>query len=169
MQYDLWFILLGILAVPFLPFRLIGFPQILSWLSNLRSLVPSGAGTASGDFTNIIPAENADWMNDFALSVNIEPPSGLGSVLSVIWFAGIFAAITAVIIAYYRLYRIKRSSLPLQNREVSRLYQHCLEETGICMDNPVYSTAFLKSPIIVGQLCRNFVTTLSNNVGHFSE
>ena len=28
MQYNLWFIFLGILAFPFLPFRLIGFPQI---------------------------------------------------------------------------------------------------------------------------------------------
>ena len=32
MQYNLWFLLLGLLVVPFIPFRLIGFPQILSWL-----------------------------------------------------------------------------------------------------------------------------------------
>ena len=32
MQYNLWFLLLGLLAVPFVPFRLIGFPQIFSWL-----------------------------------------------------------------------------------------------------------------------------------------
>jgi len=150
MQYDLWFIFLGILAFPFLPFRLIGFPQTFSWLNSLRSFVSSGAGTVSGDFTNIVPAGNKNWMNDFVLSVNIELPSGLGSVLSVTWLAGIFAVITATISAFHRLCRIKRSSLPLQNWEVSRLYQHCLEETGIRRDIPVYSNAFLKSPIIVG-------------------
>ena len=37
MQYNLWFLLLGLLVVPFIPFRLIGFPQILSWLSSLKS------------------------------------------------------------------------------------------------------------------------------------
>ena len=37
MQYNLWFLLLGLLAVPFIPFRLIGFPQIFSWLGSLRS------------------------------------------------------------------------------------------------------------------------------------
>lgn len=150
MQYNLWFIFLGILAFPFLPFRLIGFPQILSWLSDLGSSVSSGAGTASGDLTNRIPSVNTNWMNDFALPVDIEPPSGLGSVLSVIWLAGIFAAIAAVINAFHRLRRIRKSSLPLQSREVSRLYQHCLEEAGIRRDIPVYSTAFLKSPLIVG-------------------
>ncbi len=42
MQYNLWFLLLGLLAVPFIPFRLIGFPQIFSWLGSLRaSLLPA--------------------------------------------------------------------------------------------------------------------------------
>lgn len=39
MQYNLWFLLLGLLVVPFIPFRLIGFPQILSWLSSLKVLL----------------------------------------------------------------------------------------------------------------------------------
>ncbi len=37
MQYNLWFLLLGLLTVPFIPFRLIGVPQILSWISSLRN------------------------------------------------------------------------------------------------------------------------------------
>lgn len=36
MQYNLWLLLLGLLAVPFIPFRLISFPQIFSWLSSVR-------------------------------------------------------------------------------------------------------------------------------------
>ncbi len=31
MQYHLWFLLLGLLAVPFVPFHLIGFPLIMAW------------------------------------------------------------------------------------------------------------------------------------------
>lgn len=37
MQYNLWLLLLGLLAVPFIPFRLISFPQIFSWLSSVRN------------------------------------------------------------------------------------------------------------------------------------
>ncbi len=75
MQYNLWFLLLGLLVVPFIPFRLIGFPQILSWLGSLKSSPTSGTRTAMGEAAGINPAGNSDWMNDFALSVNSETPS----------------------------------------------------------------------------------------------
>ena len=75
MQYNLWFLLLGLLAVPFIPFRLIGFLHIFSWLRYLRSSPASGAGTTMEESAGINPAGNADWMNDFALSVNNETPS----------------------------------------------------------------------------------------------
>jgi len=152
MQYNLWFLLLGLLAVPFLPFRLIGFPQIFSWLGSLRSSPSSGAGTAIGEAVGIHPAGNADWMNNFALSINNETPSIAGYILSGIWIAGIFAMIIFVIKSSLRLRTKEKSALPLQNPEVRRLYHQCLEEMGIHRKIPVYSTAFLKTPIIVGLL-----------------
>ena len=60
MQYNLWFLLLGLLVVPFIPFRLIGFPQILSWLSSLKSSPTSGTRTAIGEAVGINPAGNAE-------------------------------------------------------------------------------------------------------------
>ena len=81
MQYNLWFLLLGLLAVPFIPFRLIGFPQIFSWLGSLRSSPASGTATAMGEAVGIHPTGNTDWMNDFALSVNSETPSIAGYIL----------------------------------------------------------------------------------------
>ena len=93
MQYNLWFLLLGLLTVPFIPFHLIGFPQIFSWLGNLRSSPASGTATAIGEAVGINPAGNTDWMNDFALSVNSETPSIAGYILLGIWIVGIFAMI----------------------------------------------------------------------------
>ena len=72
MQYNLWFLLLGLLVVPFIPFRLIGFPQIFSWLGSLRSSPSSNTGTAMGETIGTNPTGNTNWMNDFALSVNNE-------------------------------------------------------------------------------------------------
>ena len=83
MQYNLWYLLIGLLAVPFIPFRLIEFPQVFSLLG-LRA--------------------------------------------------------------------IKKFALPLQNPAVHRLYHRCLKEMSIHKNIPVYSTAFLKSPIITGLL-----------------
>lgn len=152
MQYNLWFLLLGLLAVPFIPFRFIGLPQIFSWLDSLRSSPSSGAGTNITGTAEAVTTGNTNWMNDFTLSVNSETPSIAGYILLGIWIVGILAMIILVIKSSLRLHSLEKSALPLQNQEVRRLYHRCLEEMGIHRDIPVYSTAFLKSPIIVGLL-----------------
>ncbi len=40
--------------------------------------------------------------------------------------------------------------MPLQNQEVYKLYLACLKEAGIKRKIPVFSTAFLKSPVLSG-------------------
>ena len=152
MQYNLWFLLLGLLVVPFIPFRLIGFSQIFSWLGSLRSSPSSNTGTAMVETIGADPTGNVNWINDFTLSVNSEAPSIAGYILLGIWIIGILAMIILVIKSSLRLRNLEKSALPLQNKEVRKLYHHCLEEMGIHRDIPVYSTAFLKSPIIVGLL-----------------
>lgn len=152
MQYNLWFLLLGLLAVPFIPFRLIGFPQIFSWLSILRSSPASNAEKAISEIAGADSTGNTDWMNDFTLSVNNKTPSIAGYILLGIWIVGIIAMIILVIKSSLRLRNLKKSALPLQNPEVRILYYRCLNEVRITREIPVYSTAFLKSPIIVGLL-----------------
>lgn len=152
MQYNLWFLLLMLLTVPFIPLRLIGFPQIFSWLGYLGNSPASGTGTATREAAETNPAGNAGWINDFTLSVNSETSSIAGYILLGIWIVGILAMIILVIKSSLRLRSLEKSALPLQDREVRRLYRHCLEEMGIHSEIPVYSTAFLKAPMIVGLL-----------------
>ena len=152
MQYHLWFLLLGLLAVPFMPFRFIGLPQIFAWLSSLSSSISSNSGTNIAEAAEAIITENANWMNDFTLSVNSDTPSIAGYLLSGIWLVGIFAMIILIIRSLLRLRTMEKYALPLQNPEVRGLYHHCLAEMKIHRDIPIYSTAFLKSPIIVGFL-----------------
>lgn len=150
MQFNLWFLLLGLLAVPFIPFQLIGFPQFFSWLEYLRNSHASNAETAIGEAVRINPTQPANWMNDFTLSVNSDAPSMIGYLLLGMWIAGILAMILLVIKSALRLRTLEKSALPLQNLDVRRLYEHCLDEIEIHKSIPVYSTAFLKSPVIVG-------------------
>ena len=152
MQYNLWFLLLGLLAVPFIPFRFIGLPQIFSWLGSLRSSPSSSAGTNIAGTAEAVTTGNTNWMNDFTLSINSETPPIAGYILLGIWIVGILAMIILVIKSSLRLHTLKKSALPLQNQEVHRLYHRCLKEMGIHRNIPIYSTAFLKSPIIVGLL-----------------
>ena len=152
MQYNLWLLLLGLLAVPFIPFRLVSFPQISSWLRSVRNYSASHADVGANNVMDTGLSGTTNWMNNFALSVNKDTPSVTGYILLGIWIVGMLAMMILVIKSSLRLRTIKRSALPLQNPEVRRLYNRCLNEMKIIRNIPVYSTAFLKSPIIVGFL-----------------
>lgn len=152
MQFNLWFPLLGLLAVPFLPFRLMGFSHIFSWIGSIKSAHTSNTGTVLSEAAGTNLTGNSDWMNDFTLSVNSRTPSAVGYLLFGVWIAGIFAMTLLLIKSALRLRTLEKSALPLQSPAVHILYQRCLDEMKIQTDIPIYSTAFLKSPVIVGLL-----------------
>ncbi len=150
MQFNLWFLLLGILAVPFLPFRPASFTQVLALFDAWKNAVSSNKGTITEGILNPNTSGAVNQINDFALSVSRETPSMIGLILCGIWLAGIPAMILLVIKSVSRLNAMKKSALPLQNKTVRILYHNCLREMKIRRNIPVYSTAFLKSPVIVG-------------------
>ena len=150
MQFNLWFLLLGILAVPFVPFRPASFTQIFTLLDVWKNAVSSNKGTITEGVLNPNTSGAVNQMNDFALSVSRETPSIIGLILCGIWLVGILAMTLLVIKSVSRLNAIKKSALPLQNETIRMLYHNCLRELNIKRKIPVYSTAFLKSPVIVG-------------------
>lgn len=97
MQYNLWFLLLGILAVPFLPFRFFQLPQMLLILKNLCLSSVSKPDAAIGQTGNTGYTGSQNWMETFTLSVPHETSSLVGYVLFFIWIFGIIAMILFVI------------------------------------------------------------------------
>ena len=152
MQYHLWFLLLGLLTVPFLPFRLTGFPMLLARLLAFcnPALPDTGNIVNQGDVTT--PAGDSGWLNDFTLSISNQTPSIAGTILLGIWLAGILVMVVRTARSSLRLQNIRQSALPLQNPAIRRLYRHCLKELHIRKEIPIYSTAFLQSPVITGFL-----------------
>lgn len=150
MQFNLWFLLLGILAVPFVPFRPASFTQVLALFNAWKNAASSNNGTITEGVLNPNTSDAVNQMNDFALSVSRETPSIIGLILCGVWLVGILAMILLVIKSVSRLNAMKKSALPLQNKAVRILYHNCLKEMKIKRNIPVYSTAFLKSPVIVG-------------------
>ena len=149
MQYHLGFMIFVLLALPFIPIRIF----------NIFSLLKTLTGTHA-DYTN--PATNeaaypcltdtSKQVNDFAISVSHKAPSVVGYILCCLWFTGICIMIFWAVRSLFHLHKIIKSSIPLQNSEVRNLYCECLSEIGINLEIPIYSTAFLKSPVIAGFL-----------------
>lgn len=149
-QYNLWFLPLCLMIVPFIPVQSDRIFSLLPWFTLFNH--KDNLSNYAVNTTNILnsPDTASDWMNDFTVSVSSRTPSLIGMILFGIWIIGILAMILLVLKSSFRLYRIKQSSLPLQNREVRELYKKCLEEIHITKKIPIYSTAFLRSPVITG-------------------
>ncbi len=152
MQYNLWFLLLGLLAVPFLPFRFFKLSEMFVWFKSLNLVSTAKTEATAGQTFHTNIADTQNWMEDFTLSVNRETPSIISYLLLALWISGIIAMLILVIRSTLRLHILKKSALPLQSQKVKRLYQRCLNDTGITKNVPIYSTAYLKSPVIVGFL-----------------
>ena len=149
-QYHLWFLLFLLLAVPFFPVQIHG-SQLFSWLHffHTDSGLNSGTDTLS-ELTSNTQNILLNQVNDFSVSISSQFSGGLNTILFLIWITGvmIMSVLTLHSLNYVR--SIKRSALPLQNQQVKTIYYDCLKELKISHQVPVYSTAFLKSPVLIG-------------------
>lgn len=147
-QYQIWLLFLCLLAVPFLPFSLKGIWEWVPTLGN-NFLFPK---TTAAPLSNV--GETTDFAvnlaNDFAVSVNQDSGAFWGWILASIWLCGIFIATIKLCRSYLHLRALEKSALPLQNDNIRQLFVSCLQECGITKEIPIFSTAFLRTPILVG-------------------
>lgn len=150
--YQLWFLLLALLAVPFLPVDIPRFGQMLTWFTTAGTRPVSGASTAYEAAGTVPQGTSSDWLNDFSISVSRKAPDAAVMLLLVIWIGGMIAMLVMLAASFHRLNEIRRSSTALQNAHVLALYRSCLQEAGIGRNIPIRATAFLASPVITGFL-----------------
>lgn len=150
MHYNLWYLLLGLFAIPFIPVRPIRFLQIFTWFGSLKNPSISPIETMVNKAAAQNQSNTVNWMNDFSISVSRKTPAAVGLILCILWIIGIFIMIVLITKSMLRFKQIISSALPLQNQAVRKLYHDCLDKMQITKPVPVYSTAFLKSPVIVG-------------------
>ena len=150
MQYHLGFLLLALLIVPFLPAQIVSPVLSLSSWSRIFSKVSSSNVSAVNDNSATFAFTTTNWMNDFALSVSRKTSTLTDSILAGIWITGMLAMLLFLLHSARHFAKLKKSALPLQHPEIRQLYKRCLKETNITRKIPVYSTAFLQSPVIAG-------------------
>ena len=147
-QYNFWFVLLVLLAVPFLPNNATSFLRIFSWFSFTKSTMLN-ANPEAQNFTPIDQNYAIDKMNDFAVSISSKTPSIINILLLTIWIFGIVIMSILAFHSWRQLHILEKSALPLQSKKVKYVWNQCLSEMNIKETIPVYSTVFLKSPITV--------------------
>lgn len=150
MRYHVWFLLLGLLAVPFLPLPSAWPAQLLSRLESLLASPASPLEAALTETTVSYPPVPAGWISDFSATLQSKAPSGIAVSLSFLWLTGAAVRAASLRQSFLRLRCLQKSALPLQNPAIRRLYHSCLKEMKVSKPLPIYSTAYLKSPVLAG-------------------
>ena len=148
MQYNLSIIFLAVLIVPFLPIS--SAPSSISW-----SHLLTASSSTNGDIQTTFLSGNGynlDKINDFAVSVSTQIPTFIHTLLVFFWSIGIFIMFFLLYHSVRQVKALHSSALPLQNEELNALYIECLNEVNSKHTIPIYSTAFLKSPVLAGFL-----------------
>ena len=150
MQYNLWFLLLVLLAVPFIPFNPDWLQKFFIWFESFKILPHQYTDTMPEETSAFFQYSTKGWINDLGIAASRKTPSAIWLILFILWVIGIIIMILLMLKSAVYFNIIKKSALPLQNSAVRKIYYNCLKELNIKKIIPVYSTAFLKSPVITG-------------------
>lgn len=149
-QYIMNFSLLALLLVPFLPIRTFGIPDFFAGLGTPAGTISSGAAQGAAASGSAAASAGNGWIQDFTVSVDSRTSLAAGMLLLSVWLAG--AAVMAILAfrARLRLYRIDRSALLLENPGACKVFRECCMQLGLRRELPVYTTPYLKSPVMTG-------------------
>lgn len=148
LHYNLWFIMLILLMIPFIPFQEQGLFSLFSGLlsQNFSSVLP----TTDHQPINTPQSFSTNLLNDFSISVNKFSSSTLFFILGILWIVGMLAMILLALKSRLHLYRIEQSSLLIHNQKINTLFKQCKAEINMKGTIPIYCTVSLKSPIMIG-------------------
>lgn len=146
-RYYLWFLFLIVLLIPFLPCSVLckgtGF-RLFGEFKN--GLTKEGANAVSA----LESVSVSGLMKDFTVSVSHKASQKFPVFFFGIWGTGMIIMVFFTFLSSLSTRRVRQASLPLQNKKIRRLYELCKKELGIKEDIPIYSSAYLSSPIASG-------------------
>lgn len=151
-QYNLWFLFLLVMYLPFIP-RSYFLPDFMGIIlkklgetlgSNRQAALISAYDTMGGKVGEI------NLLQDFSVSTSCMAPAYLPIIIIGLWFAGMILMTGFTIHSGLKILWITKASLPLQNQELQALFSSCLKETGIKKEIPVYSSMYITSPLAAG-------------------
>lgn len=146
-QHRIWYLLLFVLAIPFLPLPLLEAGHGLGLFGRLGgAFTPANAPASSPSYGTGITG----LLEDFSISVSRRTSLPFQWCLPYLWVLGIGVTSLVNIISEIRIRQVRQVSLPLQNRQIKAVFDSCLREMGIKKEIPVYSSACLSSPVAAG-------------------
>lgn len=145
-HYNIWYLLFVALLIPFIPKPLLSFGSAFpldalhsgNWLGGLEAIAESPA------------QEKANWLNDFAVSVDRATPAYLDHLVVIIWVAGMLLFTVPAIHAVLKMEKIKKSTSRIQNPDLLRLLDECKQRIQLSGELIVGESPLVQSPMMFG-------------------
>ncbi len=167
-QYNMRYLFVVILTLPVAPVRFFDFGYINNQLFGQISLNVNIATNLllSSTGNNII--SGADWLQDFTLSVNHSTHEYVCLLFMIIWLAGVLGYTIFTLIGYQKLWKIKRTSRPIENKVFEDIFEQCKAELGIKHHLTFCKSHLIQSPTATG-LLNTYIILPSKFMGQISE
>ena len=160
-QYHLWFPLLIALMAPFIPSGFGNPGNISSIFFLLKNSAVREIQAGFSHSSNISAPPDIPALQDFSLSLTREGGTELYTVFFWVWILGIIFMGTITLYSVLKINLLKQASLPLENKKLLRVYNSCQKELHIKRNIPVFTTAFLKTPVTAGFIKPYIILPLS--------
>ncbi|OYD07406.1 BlaR1 family beta-lactam sensor/signal transducer [Paludifilum halophilum] len=145
-QYNLWFLLLIALTLPFISRHLFNYENHIGFFEANHSNKIEAPTNAAGDHL----IQNVNWLQDFTISVNRSAPDLLNIAIAGIWMAGVLVFSVLTIQAWFKIKDIKSNTFEVKNKEVRLLFEQCKLDLNISRNINVGVSPLVKSPMTFG-------------------
>lgn len=146
-QYNLWFLHLVALTLPFLPKHLVDFGNHFISLD----VNQNNETSASMNTSEAYVSGNLNWMQDFTISVNRFDLEFLNILLASLWVAGMLVMAVLTLRGGFMLKKIKSTATVPKNKEVLNLFIQCKQRLNIKKRHLIVrESPLVKSPMTFG-------------------
>lgn len=149
-QYKIWYLVLFLLAVPFLPAELCSFLHIpIDLFSFLHYNVNGNSILHANGAANAARMSDMSWMNDFTVSVTPLNTTSLTELLFIIWFIGFILTLALFLLVHKSLSDARKNMLSADGKW-NILLEECKQEMHIRKNISLGLTSVMKTPVIFG-------------------
>lgn len=143
-RYNLWYLLLAALTLPFLPKGWIPFEK----KADIGARSFSTINFSGSDQVN--SGMEGNWMQDFGTSVNQINFDHLNTVFFVIWLVGIFTFCFFLCRSQLELNRLSATASKVRGTEILSLFDECKNDLGIRRSIALLESSDVSSPMTFG-------------------
>lgn len=147
-QYNLWYLLLVALVIPFIPANLLPAGNLFASFTSSQSIEGSTASFSNEPAGNSSAGTN--WVQDFSVTVTQTNTTLLNHIAAGIWIVGVLVLAGFSIHAWMKLRAIKKSVSPVVDKDIITLFKHSKQQLNISKNILLGMSNEVRSPLTFG-------------------